>query len=115
MFGIGACRRGLRGFTLIEVLIVIVIIAILMAIALPLYLGIVTQSEITSCRANMQTLANAEQSYRGRNPNSHNYTTILSDLNPDLVLPPVCVRGGNYSVTISDGSQTANDGSSVPP
>jgi type IV pilus assembly protein PilA len=53
-----------HGFTLIEVLVVIVILAVLMAIALPLYLKTVGDSQRQTCRSNMQTIANAEQAYK---------------------------------------------------
>src|SRR5437016_13990360 len=77
--------RGLRhsGFTLIELLIVILILAILMAVALPLYLGAVSDSQIKTCRANMQTIANAEAAWK-TSDTSHTYTTTLSNLNGNL-------------------------------
>jgi len=68
-------RQG--GFTLIELLVVILILAILMAIALPLYLRAVRDSEKQTCRSNMQTIANAEQAHRVR-VSDHTYTTDLS-------------------------------------
>ena len=49
------------GFTLIELLVVVLILAILMAVALPLYLSAVADSQRKTCRANLQTIANAEQ------------------------------------------------------
>ena len=106
--------RRRRAFTLVELLIVILVMAILMAVAMPLYLAAVAQSERSCCRANMQTLATAEQSYRTRNPNFHNYTTTLSNLDPDLTTAPLCVNGGVYSVVISDGTQIAENGQIVP-
>jgi type IV pilus assembly protein PilA len=71
-----------RGFTLIELLVVILILAVLMAIALPLYLRAVRDSERQTCRSNMQTIANAEQAYRVRSA-GHQYvpaTGSTSDL-----------------------------------
>ena len=57
-------RRNRKGFTLIELLVVVLILAILMAVALPLYLNAVADSEKKTCRANMQTIANAVQAAR---------------------------------------------------
>ena len=57
------CFRKRSGFTLIELLVVILILAILMAIALPLYLRAVKDSERQTCRSNMQTIAIACQAY----------------------------------------------------
>ncbi len=108
-----AMRRRVGGFTLIELLIVILILAILMSVALPLYLGAVANADKRACRANMQSIANAEAAYRTRS-STHAYTTDLSLLNTDLGATPVCPRGGTYSVTISDGTATANNGTTVP-
>src|SRR3982074_3082842 len=100
-----------RAFTLIELLIVILILAILMAVALPLYLAAVSDSQVKTCRANMQTISNAEAAYK-TSDTSHAYTTTLSNLNPNLGATPVCPSGGTYSVTIGSGS--ANNGTAVP-
>jgi type IV pilus assembly protein PilA len=103
-----------KGFTLIELLVVILVLAILMAVALPLYLGAVSDSQLKTCRANMQTIANAEQAYRTQS-STRNYTTDLSDpiILSNLGAVPVCPSGGSYSVDISDGSATSN-GATVP-
>src|SRR5687768_6752483 len=65
-------------FTLIELLIVVLILAILMAVSLPLYLGVASDSQLKVCRANMQTLADAEAAYRTQTP-SHTFTTVMSN------------------------------------
>jgi type IV pilus assembly protein PilA len=109
----GPARRNRGAFTLIELLIVILILAILMAVALPLYLAAVSDSQVKTCRSNMQTIANAEQAWKTAN-SAHTYTTTLSDLNSNLGATPVCPSGGSYSVAISTGASTANNGSTVP-
>ncbi len=53
-----------RGFTLVELLVVILILAILMAVALPLYLATIRNSNRRVARANMKTLTNAMIAYR---------------------------------------------------
>ena len=108
-FNRGRNRR--KGFTLIELLIVILVLAILMAVALPLYLAAVSDSQVKTCRANMQTIANAEAAWKTQD-SAHLYTTTLSNLNGNLGATPVCPSGGTYSVTI--GSGTANNGTPVP-
>lgn len=111
LFNLGNRRR--KAFTLIELLIVILILAILMAVALPLYLAAVSDSQIKTCRSNMQTIANAEAAWK-TSDSSHTYTTNLSNLNANLGSTPVCPSGGSYSVAISTGSLTANNGQTVP-
>lgn len=105
--------QGCRAFTLVELLIVILILAVLMAVALPLYLAAISDSERTACRANMQSIADAEQAYRARTP-THTYTTVLSSLDPDLWATPACPEQGDYTVVISNGSEIANNGATVP-
>jgi type IV pilus assembly protein PilA len=105
--------RKHKGFTLIELLIVILVLAILMAVALPLYLAAVSDSQLKACRSNMQTIANAEAAYKTQS-SAHTYTTVLSQLNDNLGSTPVCPSGGSYSVQISTGSLTANNGQTVP-
>ena len=99
--------RKRKGFTLIELLIVILVLAILMAVALPLYLAAVSDSQVKTCRSNMQTIANAEAAYKTAST-THLYTTVLSNLNSNLGSTPVCPSGGAYSVAISDGTTTSN-------
>ena len=103
-------RRG--AFTLIELLIVILVLAILMAVALPLYLAAVSDSQVKTCRSNMQTIANAEAAWK-TSDTSHLYTTTLSNLNANLGATPVCPSAGTYSVAISDGTTQSNS-KSVP-
>ncbi len=106
-------NRNRKGFTLIELLIVILVLAILMAVALPLYLAAVADSQVKTCRANMQTIANAEAAYK-TSSSTHVYTTDLTQLNSNLGSTPVCPSGGTYSVAISTGASTANNGKTVP-
>lgn len=99
-----------RGFTLVELLVVVLILAILMAVALPLYLSAVQDSQKKTCRANLQTIANAVQSARVKSM-ATDYSTFISggvstsDL-PDLLVIPICPTGGTYS--LSTGSSGTN-------
>lgn len=106
-------RKGRKGFTLIELLIVILVLAILMAVALPLYLAAVSDSQTKTCRANMQTIANAEAAFKTQDT-AHAYTTNLSDLNVNLGATPTCPNGGTYTVEISTGSAVAQNTKTVP-
>lgn len=102
-----ASRKARRGFTLIELLVVVLILAILMAVALPLYLNAIADSSRKTCRANMQTIANAEQAFKVSDP-SRQYTTDLTKLK-DLPAVPKCPDGGTYSVVINvDGTITVS-------
>src|SRR3989440_10927163 len=102
MQAIQKSRRQRKAFTLIELLIVILILAILMAVALPLYLAAVTDSQIKTCRANMQTIANAEAAYKTAN-STHAYTKNIANLASNIgSLSPGCPTAGIYSLPISN-------------
>lgn len=51
--------RPVRGFTLIEILLVIAIIAALLSILIPSYMHARAQSQLRACESNMKTMATA--------------------------------------------------------
>ena len=117
--------RKRSGFTLIELLVVILILAILMAIALPLYLRAVKDSERQTCRSNMQTIAIACQAYKVRNP-AHLYPLtgpgVLdlaalplpipgdAELSVDLQAVPICPNHDTTVVGLSYSGTENTDG-----
>ncbi|HSV73003.1 MAG TPA: type II secretion system protein [Chthonomonadales bacterium] len=119
--------RKRKGFTLIELLVVILILAILMAVALPLYLGAIADSEKRTCGANMQTIVNAAQAFKVRDP-ARDYPDTIAALVAgvggvtDLTVTPTCPDAGVYSwdpdtATVSctvHGSFTAGHADMVP-
>jgi type IV pilus assembly protein PilA len=114
-----AGNKHSKGFTLVELLVVVLILAILMAVALPLYLSAIANSTKRTARANMQTIANAEQSYRLENKD-HVYVAIdgtnpdnwklLTDLSSGGVSGP---GERTYSVVTTSGSCKGPDGADV--
>jgi type IV pilus assembly protein PilA len=104
-------RVARKGFTLVELLVVVLILAILMAVALPLYLSSVKDSSKKTCRANLQSIANAEQAWKVQHPSSTAYTTDLNSLSGDLGATPQCPDSGTYSIVdASAAATTATDG-----
>jgi type IV pilus assembly protein PilA len=105
-----AASRNRKGFTLIELLVVVLILAILMAVALPLYLSAVSDSQRKTCRANMQTIANAVQAARVKN-GAADFTgfvgAVSTTLEPDLNAVPTCPNGGAYTVAAGTGGVTS--------
>jgi len=98
--------RNRKGFTLIELLVVVLILAILMAVALPLYLSAVADSQKKTCRANMQTIANAVAAARVKNGAADFSAWITAGTItpgsagnvPDLNTVPTCPSAGAYTI-----------------
>jgi type IV pilus assembly protein PilA len=99
------CRKG---FTLIELLVVVLILAILMAVAMPLYLSAVADSQKKTCRANMQTIANAVEAARVKIGVSDYGALIAGGVNstniPDLTALPLCPVAGTSAYTLAAGT-----------
>ena len=53
--------RNKKGFTLVELMIVVIIIGILTAVGVPLYLGYVKDAKVSSAKAVIGTIVNAEK------------------------------------------------------
>ena len=102
-----ASTRNRKGFTLIELLVVVLILAILMAVALPLYLSAVADSQKKTCRANMQTIANAVSAARVKS-GAADFTgftgAVTTTLEPDLTAVPSCPIAGAAAYTIAAGT-----------
>jgi len=104
-------RRNKKGFTLVELLVVVLILATLMAVALPLYLSSVADSSKKTCRANMQSIANAAQAWKVKNRAADFTGLNMSNLTPDLGAVPTCPDNGNYTIVAAGGSVNDEGGS----
>ena len=85
----------------VETLAATLFLAICFAVAVPLYLSRLETRSVVACRANMQTIAAAEESWRKENP-GRGYTTELIDLNDHLGKLPSCPGGGIYKIRVTE-------------
>ncbi len=85
-------RRDVRGFTIIELLIVVVIIGILAAIAIPKFANTKQKAYVASMRSDLRNLATAQEGYL------HDFFTYA--VQADLAAPRFQASPG-VSVTIS--------------
>lgn len=83
-------KQGLRGFTIVELLIVIVVIGILAAITVVAYSGITSRARTTKAQtaaSNVQKVAEAFNADNGRYPSTIAEFTTNPATNPSTKLP----------------------------
>lgn len=91
-----------RGFTLVELMVVLVIIAVLVAIAIPIYNATMNTAKEATCKDNLRAIDGALQQWHVADTQSHTWDKIHSV--DDLVYagylkdPPVEPLGGHYTI-----------------
>jgi len=88
--------KRLRGFTLIEMLMVMVIIGILVTILIPRFATSRDKAFVTAMKSDLRNLATAEESYFYDN----------DSYSPDLTQLPAFTSTSGVTVAISAASQT---------
>lgn len=93
-------KKGEKGFSLVELMVVIVIIGVLIAIAIPVYRNTTESAELRACHANQRMIEGAASQY------AMNEEIDIEDVNEIDVLNnyfsdgvPKCPSGAVYSIT----------------
>jgi type IV pilus assembly protein PilE len=93
-----ATRRGVRGFTLIELMIVVTVVAILAAIALPAYQSQIRKSRRSDAVAAIAAVQAAQERFRANNPT---YTTDLTTALPTGLGLSATSPAGRYTISVT--------------
>lgn len=95
-------RRGKKGFTLIEIMIVVLIIGILLAIAVPNFIKARETSRAKACISNLKQIDAAKEQWAMDNKKTTGdvptWPTDLVGSANYIKKEPACPSGGSYTV-----------------
>ena len=108
-------KKMMKGFTLVEIMIVVAIIAILAAIAIPNFIAYRNESQGNACVGNMKTIQTAVETYLTKHPGATEVgateliksdgTGLLKGKSEDDM--PKCPKdNGAYTISIANNMVT---------
>ena len=96
-------KNAMKGFTLVEIMIVVAIIAILAAVAIPNFVTYRKTSQMNACISNLKQIQSAVEQAKLKGVASPTWTDIIGT-DKYIKVTPTCPAGGTYSLPTDDTS-----------
>jgi type IV pilus assembly protein PilA len=97
-------KKGEKGFTLVELLVVIVIIGILTAIALPSFLNQTAKAKQAEAKQKVSSILKTQQSWRTENAS---FATVITDLALGTLEGAATAPVYTYAISVIGDSSTS--------
>ena len=97
-------KKMMKGFTLVEIMIVVAIIAILAAVAIPNFVKYRRNSQASACVSNLKQIQTALEQYRLTKASNPGSIADLCGSTGYIKSEPKCPSLGSYSLPTDDTS-----------
>ena len=106
-------NKMMKGFTLVEIMIVVAIIAILAAVAVPNFVKYRKSSQATACVSNLKQIQAAKEQWLMNNTTAPSMSDLTTGTDALLKSTPTCKAGGTYDVGDATTDPSCSIGSSL--
>ena len=96
-------KKAMKGFTLVEIMIVVAIIAILAAVAIPNFVRYRKTSQMNACISNLKQIQAAVEQAKMGGVATPSWTDIVGT-DKFIKVTPTCPAGGSYTLPANDTS-----------
>lgn len=106
-------KKAMKGFTLVEIMIVVAIIAILAAVAIPNFVRYRKTSQMNACISNLKQIQAAVEQAKMAGATTLDWNAIIGT-DKYIKVQPTCPAGGTYTLPGDDTSDpTCSEGSAT--
>jgi len=109
-------KKMLKGFTLVEIMIVVAIIAILAAVAIPNFVKYRRNAQAASCVSNLKQIQTAKEQWMMANGSvPSDLDQIAGNTDKYIKKTPTCPAGGEYTIGADGVDPTCGIGTTLAP